>query len=137
MAQTENESGLPDIDDILPGDTNTSQGKEGTTVLPFSSPGISSKEMAIAGGALLVLAIVFWIFKSYLSRMLVANFKKSPRAAEMAGWSFFGVLFFAAIAAAMGILDSTKLLSLPYLIPIGLAMTVSLVVFLVSLVSKS
>lgn len=136
MVQIENERGLPDIDDILPGDTNASQGTGSTAILPISSPGISTKEMAIAGGALLLLAIVFWIIKSYLSRMLVANFKKSPRAAEMAGWSFFGVLFFAAIAAAMGILDSTKLFSLPYLIPIGLAMTVSLLVFLISLVSK-
>ncbi|MBW6479833.1 MAG: hypothetical protein K0B37_10415 [Bacteroidales bacterium] len=97
---------------------------------------ISSKEMMFAGGAVLVAVIIFFIIKNSVSKMLVASYRKSPRSAEMAGWSLFCILFLASVAAALGTLDSTRLLSLPYLIPLGLAMLVSLVMFIVAILSK-
>jgi hypothetical protein len=92
--------------------------------------------MVIAFGGVLVVAIVFFIVKNFVSKMLVSSQRKSPRAADMAGWSLFSVLLLAAITAALAILDSTKFLTLPYLIPIGIAMLVSLIMFFAALLSK-
>jgi hypothetical protein len=89
--------------------------------------------MAIAFGAVLVAAIIFFFVKNFVSKMLVSSQKKSPRTADMAGWSLFCVLLLAAIIAVLAILDSTRFLSLPYVIPIGLAMVVSLIMFFIAL----
>lgn len=97
---------------------------------------INTKEIVIAFGAVLGAAIIFFIVKNFVSKMLVSSYKKSPRSADMAGWSLFCVLLLATLTAAMGILDSTRFLSLPYLIPIGLAMLASLIMFFVALLSK-
>lgn len=96
----------------------------------------STKEMVIAFGGILVAAIIFFIIKNFVSKMLVSSQRKSPRSADMAGWSLFSFLLLAAIAAALSILDSTKFITLPYLIPIGLAILVSLIMFFVALHSK-
>lgn len=125
-------------------DLNKNTDKPSTTTQEVSKPigelvpshKISSKEMMIAGGAVLVAVIIFFIIKNSVSKMLVASYRKSPRSAEMAGWSLFCILFLASAAAALGTLDSTRLLSLPYLIPLGLAMLVSLVMFIVAILSK-
>jgi len=97
---------------------------------------ISTKQMMITGGALLVAVILFIFIKNAVSKMLVASYRKSPRSADMAGWSLFSFLFFSSMVAALGVLDSTRLLSLPYLVPLGLAMLISLIMFIVALLSK-
>lgn len=111
---------------------------ETSTGVPFLPTGgtTSTKEMVIAFGAVLVAAIIFFVVKNFVSKMLVSSHKKSPRSADMAGWSLFCVLLLATLTAALGILDSTRFLSLPYLIPIGLAMLACLVMFIVALMSK-
>jgi len=101
-----------------------------------SSNTIGTKEMVIGFGGVLVAAIIFFFIKNAVSKMLVSSYKKSPRSADMAGWALFCVLLFAAITAALAILNSDRFMSLPYLIPIGLAMLVSLIMFIVSLLSK-
>ncbi len=103
----DNGNELPDIDTVLKDKniTVTIGGKDQQPI-PLTG-GTSTKEMVIAGAALLVLAVIFIFFKNYISKMLVASYKKSPRAADMAGWSIFSALLFAALAAALGILDST------------------------------
>lgn len=125
---------LPDLDKAL-GDSANSLRSAG---IPFPKVGstISTKEMVIALGAVLAAAILFFVIKNYVSKMLVASHKKSPRSADMAGWSLFCLLLLAAIAAAIGILDSTRIFSLPYLIPIVLAMLASLTTFIIALLSR-
>lgn len=120
---------LPELDKTL-GETST-----GVPHLPVGST-TSTKEMVIAFGAVLVAAIIFFIVKNFVSKMLVSSHRKSPRSADMAGWSLFCVLLLATFAAVLGILNSTRFLSLPYLIPIGLAMFASLITFIVALMSK-
>lgn len=125
---------LPELDKTSSDSTKS----ETRTDVPLLPPGgtTSTKEMVIAFGAVLVAAIIFFIVKNFVSKMLVSSHRKSPRSADMAGWSLFCVLLFATLAAVLGILDSTRFLSLPYLIPIGLAMLASLVMFIVALMSK-
>lgn len=125
---------LPDLDRPT-GDSTKSEA--GTTV-PIGNVGgtTSTKEMVIAFGAVLAAAILFLVIKNYVSKMLAASYKKSPRSADMAGWSLFCVLLLAAILGVLGILDSGRFFSFHYLIPIGLAMLASLVTFVLALVSK-
>jgi len=96
----------------------------------------TTKEMVIAFGGILVAAIIFFMIKNFVSKMLVSSQRKSPRSADTAGWSLFTVLLLAAITVALAILDSTRFLTLPYLIPIGLAMMASLIMFVVAFLSK-
>ena len=128
---------LPDLNKVSDGAQHSAAG-----IGPLSSPislgtsEINSKEMVIAFGAVLAAGIIFFIVKNYVSKMLVASYKKSPRSADMAGWSLFCILFLASIAVALWILDPTKFLSLPYLIPLGLAVLASFIMFMVALLSK-
>lgn len=125
---------LPDLDK-----TPSESQKTGTSAesIPStdSSP-IGTKEMVIAFGGILVAAIIFFFIKNAVSKMLVASYRKSPRSADMAGWALFCILLLAAITAALAILDSARFMSLAYLIPIGLAILASLVMFIVALLSK-
>lgn len=125
---------LPDLDKG-PGE---SQNIQASTAMPTTNFGgtTNTKEIAISFGAVLLAAIIFFVIKNFVSKMLVSSHKKSPRSADMAGWALFCVLLLAAITAAMAIVDSTRFLSLPYLIPICLAMLASLVMFIVALRSK-
>lgn len=128
---------LPDLEDAV---EKTAEALKETPLggipgLPIGNS-ISTKELVISIGVLLVAAIIFFIIKNYVSKILVANMRKSPRAADMAGWSLFSFMLLAAIAAVLTILDSTRFLSLPYLIPLGGAMVVSLVIFVVAFVSE-
>lgn len=125
---------LPELDKT-PGDSPKSETSTGVPFLPGGST-TGTKEMVIAFGAVLAAAIIFFIVKNVISKMLVSSYRKSPRSADTAGWSLFCVLVLAAIAAALAILDATRFLSLPYLIPIGLAMLASLIMFFVALLSK-
>ncbi len=125
---------LPDLDKT-PGESPKTETSTGESHLPVGST-TSTKETVIAFGAVLVAAIIFYIVKNFVSKILVSSHKKSPRSADMAGWSLFCVLLLAAITAALAVLDSSKFLTILYLIPIGLGMLVSLIMFFVALLSK-
>jgi hypothetical protein len=125
---------LPDLDKPAGNSARTETKTDESPIHVGSTT--STKEMVIAFGGILVAAIIFFIVKNFVSKMLVSSYKKSPRSADMAGWSLFCVLLLAAITAALAILDSAKFLTLPFLIPIGLAMLVSLIMFFVALLSK-
>lgn len=122
------------LPDLPAGDSEKAETKNGGITLNVGNT--TTKEMVIAFGGILVAAIIFFIIKNSVSKMLVSSHRKSPRSADMAGWSLFSVLLLAAITAALAILDSTRFLTLPYLIPIGIAMVVSLIMFFVALLSK-
>lgn len=139
MAEQNQNLKIPDVDKAtgdLPQDKTTE-----TTGVPNDSPPadpglLGTKEIVISAGIVLVAAIVFFIIKNYVSKMLVASYKKSPRSADMAGWGLFCILLLAAITAVLGILDSSKFMTLPYLIPIGLAIIASFIMFIMALFSK-
>jgi len=102
----------------------------------LASNAITTKEMVISAGAVLVAAIVFFIIKNYVSKMLVSGYRKSPQSADMAGWGLFCLLLLVAIFSVLMVLDSSKFMAIPYLIIFGLGMVVSIVIFVMALGSK-
>jgi hypothetical protein len=132
----EQDTKLPNVDDKPSESQNLFTGSNESSI-PFATrKETSSKEMMIALGGIIVAAIIFLFIKNYFSKMMVASFKKSPRSAEMAGWSLFCILLLATIGAVLGILNASKFMSLPYLIPICLAMLASIISFIIALSSK-
>jgi hypothetical protein len=128
---------LPDMNKSA-GELSNTLSSTGIPSLPTtdSKGEIGTKEMVIGFGAVIVAAIIYVFIKNFVSKMLVSSYKKSPRSADMAGWSLFCILFFATIAGVLGIINATRFLSLPYLIPICLAILASLIMFIISLTSK-
>ena len=110
--------------------------KQETSQPDTSSHYIGTKEIVISAGAVLAAAVVCFVVKNYISKMLVSSYKKSPQSADMAGWGLFCVLLLTAIISVLGGLDSSKFMALPYLIAFGIAIVVSLVVFIMALASK-
>lgn len=140
MAEQNQNLKIPDVDQVnLPQDKVT-EATETTGVpndnTPVETGMLGTKEIVISAGVVLVAAIFFFIIKNYVSKMLVASYKKSPSSADMAGWGLFCILLLASIAAVLGILDSSKFMTLPYLIPIGLAIIASFIMFIMALFSK-
>lgn len=127
---------LPDLDKA-PSDSQNAQTSTSTGMPPIKIGGTTStKEMVIACGAVLVAALIFFFIKNAVSKMLVSSYRKSPRSADMAGWALYCVLLLASITAVLAVLDSSRFMSLAYLIPLGVAMLISLVMFVVSVLSK-
>lgn len=127
---------LPDIVPLPDSGVTVTKNPDSSISISLGANEVGAKEMIFAAGGLLVAAILFFIIKGFVAKSLVANSKKSPRAAEVAGWSLFGLLMLASVGAALGILDSTKFLSWPYLVPIGVAMLALLVTFVIALTSR-
>jgi undecaprenyl pyrophosphate phosphatase UppP len=108
----------------------------GSTGQPENPHYITTKEIVISAGAVLAAAVIFFVIKNYISKMLVSSYRKSPQSADMAGWGLFCLLLLTAIVGVLGILDSAKFMAVPYLVVFGVAMLVSLVVFAMPLLSK-
>lgn len=125
---------LPDMVTIPQG-TDKIVTSDGSTTISLIK-NLEPKEIVITAVCLLVLGVVFFVIKNHFSKILVANYKKSPRSAETAGWSMFGLLMLAAIGASLGILDANRFLHLPYILPIGGAMVMMLIIFIMALVSR-
>lgn len=87
----------------------------------------TGKEFAIAVGIVLVAAIIWFVVKNAYANWLMSSQKKSPNQGNAAGWSLFGTLLFPTIGAALGFVDGNRFLSLPYILPLGLATLVCLV----------
>jgi hypothetical protein len=111
---------LPPLQDYTaPADQQGGANTEIEINIPLNQP--TGKEYAIAGGIVLVAAIIWFIVKNAYANWLIREQKKSPSQGNAAGWSLFGALTFATLGAALGFVDSTRFFSLPYLIPVGLA----------------
>lgn len=131
---------MADQTDILPplqdSATPASQPGSGNTSITIEEPKDTEmqpmgKDYAIAGGIVLIAAIIWFIVKNAYANWLISSQKKSPNQSNAAGWSLFGTLVFPTIGAALGFVDSTRFLSMLYLLPIGLATVVCLVLTLV------
>ncbi len=96
--------------------------------------GPTSKDIMIGGGALLVLAIVFFFIRiSFVNYLTGSSMKRSPNNAGMAGWGLFGGLFFG------GAIGCTALVSKTYMtMPLIIALSVlSLICFVIAFVVAS
>lgn len=84
--------------------TNPTTPAQSVASLPVKLPdeietGPTTKDVLIGSGALLVLAVIFFVVRSAYVNYLVGSLKRSPNNAGLAGWGlFFGLLFGSAIA---------------------------------------
>ena len=91
----------------------------------------SNRDMAIAGGILLVLVIAFFFAKNAYANALVAK-KVAPRSANAAGWWLFILLTCMSVAGVLGFTNQAKFLTPYFMGPLGLVSLVSLVLMLIS-----
>ncbi len=98
--------------------------------------GPSSKDVMIGAGLLLVAAVAYFFIRGAYVNFLVSSHKRSPNSAGMAGWALFGTLLFPTAIGALALIDKTKFLSLPFIIPLAGVGVVCLVLTIVSSMRK-
>jgi hypothetical protein len=87
-----------------------------------------TKTYLVGGAIVLVLAIVLVFLKQGYANHLIGTKRRSPNQGNAAAWALFGTLFFPAIAAGLGyVKGADSLMTLPFMLPIGLGMVVCLV----------
>lgn len=87
-------------------------------VPPIVQTDTSTRDLAIAGGVLLALSIVFLFLKNAHANRLVAH-RIPPRRANTAGWWLFLTLLSVATATVFGIAAPGSFLTPSYLLPVG------------------
>jgi len=92
---------------------------------------VTSKEIAIAAGVMLLLAVIFFFVRQFFVNWLVRDFKKSPNSADMAGWGLFGFLFFGSAIPVLAV-TSGALLRVLFIAPLGALALASLVLCVVA-----
>jgi hypothetical protein len=102
-----------------------------TVVPPTVEVDTSARDMAIAGGILLVLVIAFVFAKTAYANALVGK-KVAPRSANAAGWWLFILLTSLATVTVLGFVNQARFLSLIFVAPLGVVALVSLVLMLLS-----
>jgi hypothetical protein len=91
--------------------------------------GLSSNDTVIGIAIVLGLAILFFFVRGGLRQHLIAR-RASPSAAGGAGWSLFAFLLVVSVAIVFGLLgDLWRVLA--FLIPMGVLILVTLVMFVV------
>ena len=94
------------------------------------STGPSSKEVMIGAGALIFLAVMFFLIRNAYVNYLVASLKRSPNAAGLAGWGLFGCLLFGSAIGCLAII-SKSLLTIMAVIPLAVLSLLCLILCLV------
>lgn len=108
----------------------------GTTGQPATAPlselpldgkaDTSARDLAIGGGVLLVLVIVFFFLKNAHANRLVGN-RVSPRSANASGWWLFVLLTSLATAGLLGIVNHEQFLTPVYLGIFGVVALIALI----------
>ena len=90
---------------------------------------MSSNDMVLAGGILLVLAIVFFFVRGGVRRHLIAG-RASLSAASSAGWAVFAFLLLLSITVVLGLFGNLWSL-LAFTVPMGGLVLVTLVLSII------
>lgn len=69
----------------------------------------SSKDVLIGGGAMLILAILFFVMRNAYVNYLVGSKKRSPNNAGLAGWGLFGGLLFGSAIGCLALVNKSYL----------------------------
>jgi len=105
--------------------TATPQAAE--TLATPALPEANQKTYMIGAGIVVVLALVLLFFKRGYANYLITR-KRSPNQSDTASWALFGALLFPVLAIGLGYVKGIDtLMSLPFLLPLVLAMLVCMV----------
>lgn len=97
------------------------------TLAPAPLPEANQKTYMVGAGIVILLALVLLFFKRGYANYLIAK-KRSPNQSDTASWALFGTLVFPVLAIGLGYVKGIDtLMSLPFLLPLILAMLVCLV----------
>jgi hypothetical protein len=96
---------------------------------PVLETDTGARDLAVAGGVLLVLVIAFVFAKNAYAYALVGR-KVAPRSANAAGWWLFIALTSLATIAVLGFVNQARFLTLFFVVPLGLVALVSLALLL-------
>lgn len=97
------------------------------TLAPAPLPEANQKTYMIGTGLVIVLALVLLFFKRGYANYLITK-KRSPNQSDTVSWALFGTLLFPVLAVGLGYVKGIDtLLSVPFLLPLILAMLVCLV----------
>lgn len=126
---------LPPISPI-PASPPSTAGAGVETIIPLAAEvvdavTITSKEIAIAAGVMLLLAVIFFFARQFFVDWLVGAKKKSPNSADMAGWGLFGFLIFGSAIPVLAF-TSGALLRILFIAPLGGLALASLVLCVVA-----
>jgi len=90
-------------------------------------PEANQKTYMIGAGIVVVLALILLFFKRGYANYLITR-KRSPNQSDTASWALFGALLFPVLAIGLGYVKGIDtLMSLPFLLPLVLAMLVCMV----------
>jgi hypothetical protein len=90
-----------------------------------------SRDLAIGGGALLALLIVFFFAKGWYANLLVGR-RVAPRAANASGWWLFIFLGSLASGVVLSVVDPNRFLVWIYMIPLGALALAALILTLLT-----
>jgi hypothetical protein len=114
-----------------PADSATAQVQSSLQQVVQGTANSSSRDLLIAGGAIMVFAIAFFFAKNFYANLLVGS-KVPPRKANAAGWWLFILLLSLATVGILAAVNHARLLTLFYVLPLCLVAAVSLILMLVS-----
>lgn len=111
-----------------PGTTTASQA---ASALPAEAVNTGSRDLMIGGAVLLVLTIAFFFAKNAYANTLVGK-RVQPAKANAAGWWMFIFLTSLTTAVVLTAVNSTKYLAPMFIVPLGVAALVALILTIVS-----
>jgi len=109
----------------------TTTASQAASVLPAEAVNTGSRDLMIGGAVLLVLTIAFFFAKSAYANTLVGK-RVQPAKANAAGWWMFIFLTSLATAVVLTAVNSTKYLAPMFIVPLGVAALVALILTIVS-----
>jgi hypothetical protein len=128
-----NKLDLPPIADNKAAPTDAAAAPQSTeTLAPAPLPEANQKTYMVGAGIVIVLAIVLLFFKRGYANYLIAK-KRSPNQSDTASWALFGALLFPVLGIGLGYVKGIDtLMSLPFLIPLILAMLICMALTVVT-----
>lgn len=89
--------------DVVLGNDTGANTTAATVPAGFQQHGLQSRDWAIGVGVMLVLSVIFFLIRGFVTSMLVDR-RAAPDAARGAGWALFLFLFVTAAALVFGLL---------------------------------
>ena len=123
---------VPEAEAVTTATTQPSQAMD----LPAGIQTESSRDTLIASGALLLLAVVFFVIKNTYANWRVKE-RVSPSRANASGWFLFLGLMSVAVIGTLAVLNSSRFMAPMYWGPLAVLAAISMVAWLTTYSAKN